>query len=545
MRNLANFLKKHYPALILGAAVLIFAWVYLFLYRGLGAPETLIFNQPDEMANYAFIKEWALNNQVGIEEPLSELSFNQIHPRSMTVVQGTLVPIGFPGFIAIMTSLIQPFTWLFGAEHFNDLVVLVTPVLAALSSILLYGISRSLGLTRAQSVTSGLFLLALPPWWYYASRPLQANTIFVFFILAALWAGLRRNEKLSRFFLVGLSVGLALYIRPSEWVWVFGLVGLLGYYNREFLRTKTVIIFALSSGLMAIVFFLTQFAFYGSVFGSGYVRPNSDGSAGLIIAGPQGIYWVKALLLPFGFNALTILKTIFFYGVKLFLPWTIATVIGFGLVFFNKKTAPVLFKYSLAVLALGMWLALYYGPWQFADNLAGEASIGSSQVRYFLPLYVLAVPLVAYLLGVLSSWKIFGKVSAGLITIALMVFSVKAVYFKFEGLLHVKETVTKYYMWQEKILTLTPETAIVVTRYGDKYLYPVRPVIATIDTPEGQAAVKQLLARGADVYWYDLAMEKPGHITDPAAFSLQTQGVELGKPIATWENLELRELYLP
>ncbi len=538
MRNIQEFWKKQWVGIALLLVSGLFLYQYLFLYRTLfttnfqSAAEsvTLIFNQPDEMANYAFIKEWVLRGQVGIVEPLTELSQSQVHPRSMTVVDGRLVPIGFPGFIAIVTSFVQPLVWLFGAGAFNWAVILFTPLLAASSSILLYGISRSLGLAKTGALVSGIGLLLLPSWWYYASRPLQTNTVFVFFILAGLWSALRKNNRASRFLLTGLSFGLALYIRPSEWVWVFGLIGALGYFNREFLGVKNILFFGLGSGLMAVIFFLTQFAFYGSWLGSGYVRPAVDGSAGLLTAGPQGIYWLKAIFLPFGFDLLAILKTLYYYGVKLFLPFFVAVVIGGGFVFVHRKNDSLLWQYLGGLCLLGIWLLTYYGSWQFADNLAGQVSIGSSQVRYFLPLYVLSIPLLGYLFEKMWAWKWAGKLTVALIGLALCGASIKSVYFKFEGLVHVKQTVQQYYEWREKIISLTPEHAIIITRYADKYLFPERKIIATVETAEGQAAIKTLVAAGQSVYWYDVTTNNPP--------------IALDKPIASWENLELRQIKL-
>lgn len=536
MRNLGEFWRKHWVSIILTLAGALFFWLYLFLYQGLPQTKTLIFNQPDEAANYAFIKEWVLHDQVGIFEPLSAGTLNQVHPRSMTVVEDRLVPIGFPGFIAITATFVRPLTAIFGFDYFNKVVIVLTPLLAVLSSLLLYGIGRSLSLTKMAAAASAFSLLLLPPWWYYASRPLQANTMFTFFVLAGLWAGLRKNSRVSRFFLTGLSFGLALYVRPSEWVWVFGIIILLGIFNREFLKIKTLVAFGLGSGLMVLVFFLTQFAFYGNWLGSGYVRPNSDGSAGLIMAGPQGIYWLKALVLPFGFDGLAILKTLYHYGLRLFLPWTLAAVIGLGFLFANQKKHTLLFKYAVGLVLLGVWLALYYGSWQFSDNLAGQISIGSSQVRYFLPLFVLSLPLIAYLLEIIYSWNWSGKLVVILIGVALAGSSVKSVYFKFEGLVQIKQTVNQYYNWREKVLALTPENAIIVTRYGDKYLFPERKIIATIDTSEGVEAAVQLLRTGAALYWYDLTTGKDQIISG--------KGLILDKPVASWENLELREIHL-
>lgn len=542
MRNIRELSNKYWMEGVLSAVSLVFFALYGFLYQGIPQTETLIFNQPDEMANYAFIKEWVLNEEVGIVEPLTEASLSQLHPRSMTVVEGRLVPIGFPGFIAVMSSIIRPLVWLFGEHAFNWLVVKVTPLVGVLSAWLLFGIIRELGLGKRASLVGAIALLALPPWWYYASRPLQANILFVFFILAGLWAGLLRNNKWTRFFFVGLSFGLALYVRPSEWVWVFGLIVILGYFNREFLNIKRVVVFGFGSGIMALIFFLTQFVFYGSWLGSGYVRPNVDGTGGLITAGPQGIYWLKAIFLPFGFNALAIVKTMYGYGLKLFLPWVVTALLGFGFLWVHRKEQSLLWKYVLGVGLLGVWLALYYGSWQFTDNLAGQVSIGSSQVRYFLPLYVLAIPLVAYLISLLYSWNWSGKVVAVLIGLTLLSVSVKSVYFKFEGLYEVRETVAQYYEWNREIIKQTPVDTVVVTRYADKYLYPNRKVITTIDTADGQQGVVTLVRAGVPLYWYDIAVEKKDD--DPVIKALTEQGIVLDKPALTWENLELRKIII-
>lgn len=540
MRNLKEFGMRYWVEGVLGALSLLFFGLYGFLYQGLPNTETLIFNQPDEMANYAFIKAWAADGEVGIVEPLTEVSLNQVHPRSMTIVAGRLVPIGFPGFIAVMSSIIRPLVWLFGADSFNWLVVRITPLIAVVSAWLLFGIIRTLDLGKRTAFIGALSLLALPPWWYYASRPLQTNSLFVFFILAGLWAGLLKNSKWSRFFLIGLSFGLALFVRPSEWVWVFGLMGILTYYNREFLNLKRIAVFGFGSGIMALIFFLTQFVFYGSWLGSGYVRPAADGSAGLITSGPQGIYWLKALVLPFGFNAVAIIKTTYQYGFKLFLPWVVTGLLGFGFLYIHKKEQPLLRNYAYGVGLLGVWLALYYGSWQFTDNLAGQVSIGSSQVRYFLPLYVLSVPLIAYLISLVYSWNWSGKVVALLIGITLLGVSVKSVFFKFEGLYQIKQTVNQYYGWRVEIIKQTPVNAVIVSRYADKYLYPERKIIATIDTPDGVEAVVHVLSADVPVYWYDIATENNGDSSVVLDFT--AKGIAMDKSVATWENLELKKL---
>lgn len=528
--------QKFYAVVILGVLSLGFFGVYLFLYLGtnVGEHKNLIFNQPDEMANYAFIQAWSVHNQIGIPEARTAIAQSQIHPRSMTVVAERLVPIAFPGFIAILSSIIRPLVWLFGEKSFNYWVIAVTPLVSALSSFVMFGLCRSLGLTKKTAVVAGALLLINPAWWYYASRPLQANILFVFFALTGLAVGLMPIKKTSLYFLIGLSFGSALLIRPNEWVWLVGLLGVLAWTQRNMWRKRDWLLLLSGLALLGIVFFLNQLIFYGAFLGSGYVRPQNTGLSGSVFDGPQGIVWWQAILLPFGFNVWSIIKTVYYYGVRLFLPWTVSTVIAMGFLISKRKELPRLLAYSGGVFILAVWLAIYYGSWRFTDNLAGQVSIGSSQVRYFLPVFVLLIPLIAQMLTSIAAWgKRFWLVSA-LIGVTLFVASFQAVFLKFEGLVMVKNTVHQYYDWQEKASAQTPADAVIVTKYADKYLFPGRAVVTTGESLEGREAIKNLLEQNYPVYYYDFATSAQ-HLG---------KALTLEKPIGAWENLELRKITL-
>ena len=87
------------------------------------------------------------------------------------------------------------------------------------------------------------------------------------------------------------------------------------------------------------------------------------------------------------------------------------------------------------------------------------------------------------------------------------------------------------------MIALTPENAIIVTRYADKYIFPHRSVIATPDTFEGVQAIKNFVAIGTPVYFYD--------ISDKIFIDyLSEKGIILDKSAASWENLELRQIKL-
>ena len=124
-----------------------------------------------------------------------------------------------------------------------------------------------------------------------------------------------------------------------------------------------------------------------------------------------------------------------------------------------------------------------------------------------------------------------------LIGLTVVLASVKSVYFKFEGLVQIKETVAEYYERRAVIINNTPENAVIVTRYADKYIYPLRPVLTTSDTADGEKGIEQLLAHGADVYWFD-------YLNVSLEERLVIKHIETALPVAGFENLELKKIYI-
>ena len=496
----------------------------------------LIFNQPDEMANYLFIRQWVLHHKIGMEEALSGVALNQLHPRSMTVVNGELMPIGFPGFIVLLAFAMKAITFFNDGSLFNYFVVMITPLSAVTAPLFLYGIIRRLFDDRSLAFLSAIGLFFLPPWWYYASRPLQHMTLFVTLFLVATYFLIKYKNKSVQLFLFTFFWGLALYIRPTEWLWTLFLFTSLFIFLKPKLNISGILSGIIAMSVVGVLFFVTQNAFYGNLFASGYVRPQLNGAGGLITSGPQGIPLLNAIFLPFGWHPLIILKTIYNYGFKLIAPWTVAAIIGFGLTLYERQK--IWRYYSIVFGGVVFLILLYYGSWNFADNLAGLVSIGSSQTRYFLPLYVLSLPFVAFLLKKLWTLTKTGQLCAIMIFFALALFSFKAVFLRFEGLAEIKNTVAGYYDWRSRIYEATPSSAIVVTRYGDKYLFPGRRVLVNWQGEEEIQAMAKLAMLGFPLYWYDIELSQK----DKAEMETKWRSTELtlSEPIAVWDNLELR-----
>ncbi|MBI5022912.1 MAG: hypothetical protein HZC05_01965 [Candidatus Magasanikbacteria bacterium] len=292
---------------------------------------------------------------------------------------------------------------------------------------------------------------------------------------------------------------MAIYVRPSEIVWLSALGAAWLIAARKAWSWREYFFCGVGLALTAILFFATQTAFYGSALASGYVRPTIDGAGGIITAGPQGIGLINAIFLPFGWRSLNILRNVWAYFFSLFVVWTFLAVIGLGLsmlVLLRHRLSKnshcersEAISYIIVFLLVSIYLLIFYGSWQFYDNLLRVPSIGTSYVRYFLPIYVFGLPFLSFFLLWLWQRKIIFKIAAAVLFLALIINSFSAVFAPLEGLSAVKATVTQYSKWQEKIYALTESNAVIVTRYADKYLFPERKIIPGWEMIEQKDAI--------------------------------------------------------
>ncbi|MEK9158435.1 MAG: hypothetical protein AAB673_00325, partial [Patescibacteria group bacterium] len=196
--------------------------------------------------------------------------------------------------------------------------------------------------------------------------------------------------------------------------------------------------------------------------------------------------------------------------------------------------------YSSLFIFVSIYLLTYYGSWLFYDNLNQQFSIGSSHVRYFLPIFVLALPLVAGFL--LWLWG-RGPIVKSAVAILFLVMSTTAylsVFAQFEGLSTVKNTVKAYQIWQERVYSLTEKDAVILTRYADKYIFPGRRVIVGWDNTERKQAIVNIIKDNKAVYYYDFKLTQAvgGEINN----FLSAAEARLGPPLENWNDLELRKV---
>jgi hypothetical protein len=464
-----------------------------------------IFNTPDETANYFFIERVIGGEDITYPEPLNSASegLSLVHPRSTTVVDNNIVPGSFLGFIVIMETLGRVL-----GTGFIPYIIPLTSVVALLSFYLLLRryFNRRIALVS-------LFLLAiLPAYWYYNSRSLFNNVLFVNLLIIGLYQ-LQRYLDAKRWqalLLSGLIIGAALTIRTTDVVWVGLLLSGIVWFQRHLLVSwlKPLILFGAGVVAAFVPILQLQATLYGSPFVTGYVPEGIVGEAGTIVSTIIAI--AQQFILPFGFHPLTIAHVLYHYGLKMF--WWHIILGGSGIVLLlwqwsKKKILPAQQVYLGITFAVSLFILSYYGSWSFSNNLSGQALIGSSQARYLLPVYILLIPAIAILIVMIVDYFKRAWVRQIFIMIILgvcMSLSVWVTLFKGpESLLAVRQTIIGYHQLSKHIQLQTEDDAVIVTSYHDKVFFPARKIIFYWDEPEYLHAIGNILTV-APIYFYSI-----------------------------------------
>jgi len=535
-----QYFKK--PTTILFLLSIVFFFIYSFLsYPFFRNNDFALLNQPDESINYIFTRHFVETEDFIIPEGLAYISNNQVHPRSTTVIHRSLTPIGFPGIIVIFGFITKCILFFTGGKALNIVLLSLTPIVAVASVGLFYSFIKSIFGKRI-GFLSALLLFVLPPCWYYASRSLQHCTLFVFLFLLTLFFGMKFLQtegvkwKQDIFaFLTGIAFGLTVYVRPAELIWLVFLGAVFLFLLRKQYTLKDFVFFLLGGMVMGILFFFTQQVFYDSFIGTGYAVPQSDGSSGIITGSIA-----KSFIFPFGIDILHSLRVLYVYGLKLILWWSLFGFLGFLFLFLKRKQQRKEWKYAVLFICVSVYLVFVYGSWNFTDNLSGDPSYAVSYTRYFLPIYVFALPFVALALEKLLLFPKYGKVLLSLSLVFLCLFSFDRVFFSYEGLIMVKGTVRSYVEEQTQVIQRTEENAVIVTRYADKYLYPKRKIIAGFEEEYYREAIVRLVDLKIPVYLYDLRLSEEQEQSLQNFLKESTMKVE--EPLYTANNLELRHI---
>jgi 4-amino-4-deoxy-L-arabinose transferase-like glycosyltransferase len=169
----------------------------------------------------------------------------------------------------------------------------VSPLAATLCLLLVYGIGRELGMTRALAAAAAACLAVFPSFFWFGLQPMS-DVPATAWALAAMLAALRSRRSAGAALLCGAAFGMAVLVRPTNILLAIPLLLALPFERGVLVRV------ALGGLPFAAFLFATNQIANGSPFTSGYGNMSSGFSLRFF---PVRIrhygYWLAALGTPF------------------------------------------------------------------------------------------------------------------------------------------------------------------------------------------------------------------------------------------------------
>jgi hypothetical protein len=350
-------------------------------------------------------------------------------------------------------------------------------------------------------------------------------------------------------------IGLGIISRSSELIWLAPVLFVLWLFNiRKIGFTRLIIFIGFIIFAFLPVFYWNQ-VLYSSPINTGYPELNkslsdiASAGTGIVKSTAVGEFGynkellntIKNNIFHFGFEAGQSLRMLYHYFIDMF--YYIFWFGFFGIFLFIqgiRKWKKRHFAYFSIFSIVSLILVFYYGSWEFYDNPDKESyTIGNSYTRYWLPMYLAFFPFVSMFIVRLSNaliprYKkkqkeffdsenkvIINKIDflekikfvdrkiliAGLRS--LLVFIIILLSFNFvvfgsdEGLyyslLKQKNSKTEY----DKLMEITENNSVIITRYHDKLLFPERKVIVGLFNDNIMNANYAHIASLLPLYYYN------------------------------------------
>lgn len=511
-------LKPHETRIIwITLAILFF---FLYSYLPFFSPRN-VYNSPDETANAYFATTFREQGTLRIHESLESIAGDRIRPRAITVRDGALVPESFHGLPVIYGML----------SAVGERVLPFLTAFFAVLAVLAWRRTIAQIFGHCTGEFAGLLLFTAPAWWYWANRGLYHNVFFVSLLIFATYFFITKPIKLFSeklpitnldIIFSGFMLGLALWVRASEAMWVIPLTFILWLVYRKKIRWSEVTSFMVAFIVALIPFFIFNAALYGSPLQTGYVIPETASSMVQSME-PEllnqssffGFLYssISSAIFPFGLHPRTALTNFMNYFVAF--PWWMTAVLAFSLMWSGyqllrgqlKKNEVVLL---VIFLMLTGYLTTLYGSWIIHDNPdPSVVNISISYTRYWLPLFVLVTGIggygIAALRGQLRGWWIHLMPTA--LIVVLAIFSFHAVFLTpDDGLVAVSNRLVEYEAIRTDAVRYVPKDAIIIVDRGDKVFFPERRVMYPLRDP-GTFSVLGTLGRRVSLFYYGITMK--------------------------------------
>lgn len=488
-----------------------------------------VFNSPDATINYYFAKQQANNQSFGFPAYSSDWS-EFITPRSARVLDGQIVPVTFLGLINIYGF--------FGDLFSVNILPYLTAIFATIGLIYFYLFIKKM-FSHQIAWWSTLFLCIHPAWIYYTNRSFLPNVLFVSLLIAAIFYWYQTSQRTSRldFLLAGIFTGAALYVRTSEIIWVGALLLIFLVKQRQSIfisKLLWAIVGALPFAWLSVSGALTIF--------------NGSPSFGYNLGETGEVSYltvVSNLIFPFGVHPPLIWSVLSNYGLWIFLPLTVFSAVGLLTIreYFNQSKHA---SYLYGLMFMSLYLLIYYGSWLIVDSPdPTKITIGTSYVRYFLPIYIFAIPYVAFFITRFGNNFSPSRRRAFLVltTVVLLAFSVNlTILDPQEGIIAQRANLGIYDRTAGKVLAVTEGRGVVLTFKGDKYLWPAQAVVVPGGDQNYLTAVKGLLSEGVDVYFLNPALTEAGE--QEFQLNWSAYDFDLGQLIFSDEGLSFYKLQI-
>jgi hypothetical protein len=467
------------------SVMIVFVFFYLLL--NWTSIQTKQFNSPDETANYYFLERLAESNEVPV---LQKWESNAVHPRSTLVWRDSLVPVSFTGFLYIFI-LIYKFFGIIG-------VILTLGVLLWLFYCLWFRWLKD-SQSKKLAIIATILLFFNPALFYYALHPFYHNFIFILFAFLGIIFYFRKKTWADR--LASVLLIFALWVRPIEIIWLLPLLISTWIYLKW--GWKKSIIHLLVIGITSLTLFaLSNYLVYGDPILFGYILPNLDGGMenDLSLSLSSGIL----------FNLKTIILNVRDFFFILFWPWAALLVLSLITIIMTWARQSRFIKWNvISWFMVSSILFVYYGSWSLNEHIvSGTVSIGNSFVRYWLPVYLLSIPFIAYLLALM--WKFKLKYFVIAILIFLSFWSINSTFFEHDdSFYYVNQNLQSYIKEKDYIKLFIPEeNSVVVIDREDKILFPYYAVMhmSEFRNVEVLVEIAGLLNKDVNVFYYGFTL---------------------------------------
>ncbi len=508
-------------------------------------------SSPDETANYFFSKKFSETGQLAFFDQAAVIGDNMVMPRSLRSDFGWLKPVSFLGIVLTYGTI--------GAWLGAAVIPFLTPFFAALGIIIFYLLVERL-FNKRIGLLSAFLLASFPVYVYYTVRSMFHNVLFIVLLLIGVYllslALGDRKEKLKQKFISfslklpvwlgwifaffsGVFTSLAIITRTSELLWLLPAFFLVWLFYARRLGISKLILFLAGLIIACLPVLYWNKVLYNAFLHGGYNEMNrsldeiSQASGELVKSTwrgqveQYGFHFKKLArnIFYFGFNAHQSISMFKHYVLEMFPVLLYSGLLG--LVILGVQTIRRWQKkylvYVLVWLTLGTILVFYYGSWLFNDNPdPNRFTIGNSYTRYWLPIYLMLMPLAALaiirvsqailLINQKTKAKVRRLIANGLQAAIILVIMASAIIFVLygseEGLAYLYYNNKLEKVSVEQVVFLTEPEAVIITRYYDKFFWPERRVImGTIPDQELLTAVSKL-AQYYPVYYYNFYLNE-------------------------------------